>query len=366
VTKRNAANERIKRRYLVFLKDAKGRDEASIDAVASAIDRFEEYNRHRDFKSFHFEQARGFKNHLTDARNARTGNPLSASTVHATLAALKAFVTWLADQSGYASKIKYSDVEYFSAPDNLSRIATARRFKSPPTLKQIRAMLGSMPASTEMERRDRALIAFALLSGARDRAIVSFKMKHVDLENAEIQHDARDVRTKRAKTFTTWFFPVGDDIQAAFFEWLIYLRDARGFGPEDPLFPKTKVAPGDNFEFQAVGLEPAHWSNANPVRGIFRDACMRAGLPYFNPHSFRNTLVQLAYELKLDPESFKAWSQNLGHDSCLTTFSSYGEIRPARQGEIMRNLAKPRGEAADPMPPEVLRWLNAQAKRRGG
>lgn len=58
MTKRNAANERIKRRYLVFLKDAKGRDEASIDAVASAIDRFEEYNRHRDFKSFHFEQAR--------------------------------------------------------------------------------------------------------------------------------------------------------------------------------------------------------------------------------------------------------------------------------------------------------------------
>jgi hypothetical protein len=36
MTKRNAANERIKRRYLVFLKDAKGRDEASVDAVARA------------------------------------------------------------------------------------------------------------------------------------------------------------------------------------------------------------------------------------------------------------------------------------------------------------------------------------------
>jgi hypothetical protein len=71
------------------------------------------------------------------------------------------------------------------------------------------------------------------------------------------------------------------------------------------------------------------------------------------------------HELKLDPESFKAWSHNLGHDSCLTTFSSYGEIRPVRHGENMRNLAKPRGEAADPMPPEVLRWFNAQAKRSG-
>lgn len=31
MTKRNAENERIKRRYLIYLKDAKGRDTASID-----------------------------------------------------------------------------------------------------------------------------------------------------------------------------------------------------------------------------------------------------------------------------------------------------------------------------------------------
>ena len=102
MTKRNAENERVKRRYLVYLKDAKGRDNASIDAAASAIERFEEYVKRRDFRSFHIEQARGFKAHLMAATNARTGKPLSASTVHATLAALKAFFVWLADQRGYA------------------------------------------------------------------------------------------------------------------------------------------------------------------------------------------------------------------------------------------------------------------------
>ncbi len=54
MTKRNAANERIKRRYFAFLRDAKGRDEASIDTAAKAIDRFEEYSRHRDFKNLPF------------------------------------------------------------------------------------------------------------------------------------------------------------------------------------------------------------------------------------------------------------------------------------------------------------------------
>src|SRR5690348_16215838 len=106
MTKRNADNERVKRRYLVYLKEAKGRDEGSIDFAASAIERFEEYNKGRAFRSFHIEQARAFKDHLAAATNTRTGKPLSASTVHATLAALKAFFVWLADQPGYASRIK--------------------------------------------------------------------------------------------------------------------------------------------------------------------------------------------------------------------------------------------------------------------
>ena len=115
MTKRNSENERIKRRYLLYLKDAKGRDEASVDAAASAIESFEDYVKRRDFRSFHIEQARGFKAQLMTATNARTGKPLSASTVHGTLAAVKAFFVWLADQPGYASRIKYADTEYFNA-----------------------------------------------------------------------------------------------------------------------------------------------------------------------------------------------------------------------------------------------------------
>src|ERR1700723_480647 len=102
--KRNGPNERVKRRYLQFLKDVKGRDEGSLDAVAKAIDRFEEHVKHRDFKKFHVEQARAFKSHLTATPNARTGEPLSASTIHSTLAALNTFFAWLAQEQGYRSR----------------------------------------------------------------------------------------------------------------------------------------------------------------------------------------------------------------------------------------------------------------------
>jgi integrase len=364
--KRNSANERVKRRYLHQLKEKKGRDEASLDAVAKAIDRFEEHSKFRDFKKFHVEQVRSFKAQLRVTRTVRTGEPLSASTVYSTLAALKAFFAWLSQEQGYRSRIKLADAEYFNSPDNLSRVATARRYKACPTLKQVRAMIEALPAATEIQQRDRALIAFALVSGARDRAIVSFKLKHIDIENELIGQDARDVRTKRAKTFTTWFFPVGEDIRQVFVDWVAFLREQKGFGAEDPLFPKSKVAPGgDALEFRAVGLDRAHWANANPVRAIFREGCMLAGLPYFNPHSLRNTLVQLAYELKLDAEQFKAWSQNLGHENCLTTFSSYGEIPAARQGEIIRGLAGATDEADDQTDLEQLRKLAEKLARRG-
>ena len=40
----NPDNERVKRRYLVFLKEAKRQSEASLDAVTKALSRFEEFH----------------------------------------------------------------------------------------------------------------------------------------------------------------------------------------------------------------------------------------------------------------------------------------------------------------------------------
>lgn len=363
--KRHAGNERAKRRYLQFLREAKGRDEASIDAVAKAIERYEAYNRYRDFRKFNIEQVLGFKARFAEERNVRTGKPLSASTIASTLGMLKAFFLWLAEQPEYRGRILYAHAEYFNPPDNLARVAAAHRGPRYPTLDEIRKALETMPASTEIERRDRALLAFAILTGARDRAIISFKLKHINLVDELVEQDAREVRTKRAKTFVTWFFPVGADIQQIVVEWVTYLRAERGFGPDDPLFPKSRVAPGPDLKFAPIGLECAHWTNAGAVRTIFRRAFARAGLPYYNPHSFRNTLVQLAYELRLDAEKFKAWGQNMGHESILTTFSSYGAIPSHRQAQIIRGLAS--GGPSEPaeITPEMVFRLAEQMKRQG-
>lgn len=40
--------------------------------------------------------------------------------------------------------------------------------------------------------------------------------------------------------------------------------------------------------------------------------------------------------MSLTPEEIKAWSQNLGHEGVLTTFTSYGKVPVHRQGELIR------------------------------
>jgi integrase len=288
---------------------------------------------------------------------------LSASTIKSTLAALKAFFIWLAGEPGYRAKLRRSDAEYFNPLDNLARVAGAHRRRPWPTLAQIRAVLSAMPTETDIDLRDRALVAFTILTGARDSAIVSSCLKHIDIEAKLLEQDAREMDTKRAKTFTTWFFPVGADIEKIVVDWVEFLRTVRQFGPEDPIFPRSRVAQGPELEFVAISLDRSAWANANPVRTLFKQAFGRAGLPYFNPHSFRQTLVHLAYELKLNAEQIKAWSQNLGHEHILTTLVSYGELPAFRQAEIFAELAKPKVTLNQDDAAEMLREVLERLER---
>ena len=362
--KHSPENERIKHQYFAYLKEAKSHGESTVDAAAKALHRFEEYTKFRDFKSFHQNQAIAFKKHLADLKGQRSGEKLSKATLHATLVSLKRFFQWLYGQPGYKSRFQYSDADYFNLPEKDTRIATAQREKRAPTLEQIRHVIQTMPHSTEIECRDRAVVAFTLLTGARDSAIASMKLKHVDLIAGCVHQDARDVRTKFSKTFDTFFFPVGDDVLRIVVEWVGYLRAEKLWGNDDPLFPATRVAVGADRRFAASGLSRVHWSSASPIRGIFREAFERAGVPYFNPHSFRNTLVRLGEERCKSPEEFKAWSQNLGHEKVLTTFLNYGSVTCDRQGEILRGLATPQ-QTGQPGADEIAQALFTKMRDAG-
>ena len=170
---------------------------------------------------------------------------------------------------------------------------------------------------------------------ARDGALASLLLKHVDLNDESIMQDAREVRTKGSKTFTTWFFPV-DSVYLQFFsDWVTYLRKEQLFGSNDPLFPKPRIV-AVNGGFKPIGFLREPYAGATHIREVVAQAFTAVGLPKFIPHSFRKTIVALAMEKKLNPEEFKAWSQNLGHESVITTMSAYMPVSRARQRELIK------------------------------
>lgn len=361
--KPNGKNERIKREYARFLRDARRQCDASIDAALACIARYETFTRQRDFARFKNQTASQFKDDLATQLNKRTKKALSVSTQLHTLSALKGFFIWLADQPGYRSKVRYSDASYFSLSLKQTEIARATRGIAGPTIDQVRYVIQAMPMTTDLEKRNRALIAFALVSGARDNALASLKLKHIDTGKRVVFQDGRDVRTKRSKTIETWFFPVGDDFMTIVTDWVDFLKRERHWGLNDALFPKTLMACGHDRRFAPIGLAREGWSNATPIRSIFKQAYEAVGLPYFNPHSFRNTLVRFGQEICTTPETYKAWSQNLGHDDVLTTLTSYGQVDRLRQRDIIlsMNTASAPGTSSNVLE-EIQRLVSASLK----
>jgi len=367
MTKPNAKNERIKRDYVLYLEEARRRDPTTVDRVLKSIARFEGSTRRRDFKSFHRKQAVAFKQRLSEALNARTGERLSKATVHSILRDLHAFFFWLAHLPGYKSHVAYADADYFNLSDKDVAIANARREKRVPTLAQVELALATMPNETALERRNRAVMAYAVVTGARVAALASFRLGDVNIIEGFVDQDARHVRTKFSKTFRTFLMPVSDLALSIARGWHAEMSADVSRGPQDPLFPATEIGLTADCTFAPQGLARQAWTTSGPIRDLFKAAFASAGLPYFNPHSFRDMLVRHIMTLDLPVETLKAWSQNLGHQGLLTTLTSYGCVATPRQGQlIMKGLPRPGAPKSNLPDAEIIAAAVMDALKRSG
>lgn len=305
-----------------------------MDKAAASIDRWLDYIKGADLRRFHSEKAIAFKRHLEMAKTPSNG-ALSDASRDGILRDLKAFFCWLADQPGYKSRIRHPDADWFTPDRRTSRGAHQGLWRPHPSPEQVHATILRMPTGTVIQRRDRALMTFLFLTSCRETAAMRLKLRHVDIANRCVQFDGQGVETKNNKRFTTFFCPVGADIEEIFETWVSELKSELLFGPMDPVFPKTEVRRSSRGVFEPVGVLRAHWATPGAIVRIFKSAFLAAGLPPFSPHRIRDALVNLANQHCRTLEEFKAWSQNVGHDDVLTTLRNYGAVAPGRQREIM-------------------------------
>ncbi len=335
MTKRpNEKNERLKREYLHYRKHARQLSEKTLDRELAALERFDVWNGRKDFAKFHIEWAIGFRTHLERVKG-RTGKPLGKSTTLAIMATMREFTLWLAQKEGFRSRIRISDADYFNLSRRDEAEARAAPARPAPSVNQAKRALELMPAATPRELRDKAVFALLCLTGIRVGALISLRIKHVDLREKSVNQNPREVATKFGKPIDTFFAKDFPEAEAALRAWITWLDDEEFYGPDDPLFPATAIKPNASTGFTAEGFERRHWKSTEPVRQIVNGAFQRADLPAFGPHAFRHMHARHAAKTCTSVAEIVATSQNLGHTDVLTTLRNYGQISRERQRELI-------------------------------
>ena len=204
-----------------------------------------------------------------------------------------------------------------------------------PSINQAKRALALMPSTTPQQLRDKAIFALLCLTGVRVTALVSLKIKHVDLQEQSVTQNPREVATKFGKVIYTFFAKGFEEAETALARMDNHCDEVALYGPDDPLFPATAIAAKSNSGFEADGFTRGHWKSTEPVRKIVRIAFETAGVPNYGPHAFRHMLARHIAKNCTSVAELVATSQNLGHTDVLTTLRSYGQISREDQRKLV-------------------------------
>jgi len=334
----NTKNERIKRKFFTWLKEADGCSDSTIYNIENAIIRYEDFTTYADFATYNPKKAIEFKKWLS--KRKYKDKIISITTYHTYLRYLRKFFAWLSWQSGYKSKITPDIIDYLKISEREKRIATQYIPRNYPPLEYVIKLTNSIKIKSKIDLRDRALISFTLLSGMRDKAIVTLPIGCFDEETLMIsQNPKQGVQTKFSKYIPTTLLLFDNEMLSYIIEWVKYIK-SKGFGSQDPFFPRCKLQQGkDGLSFETASeVEPIYWQGTGRIREIFKKRSHEAALPYYPPHTFRHLAIDLAFKHCKTGEQIKAISQNFGHEHIATTLSSYANYNPNRLSEILRNI----------------------------
>lgn len=340
--KANYENELLKRQFFNYLRNSQRFSEDSIMAFENALIRWEEFTGNSDLSVFNEKLAIDFREWLKTKKRKGSENLLTLGYCYDTFRRLRKFFEWLALQP--KSKINPTHLSILNLSRKENQIATRERRRDSPTMQEVLKVLEGIEGRTEIEKRDRALIAFTLLTGARISAIVSLRMKSFDRRRLVVEQEpASGVKTKFSKQIVTVLFPLPDKKPlSCFLDWYDYLKQSRNFSDDQPIFPATRLGKGKGgLSFYSTGMVSTDfWGSANLARKIFEKRFKAVGIPYFHPHTFRHLIVKEFMKTRLTEEEKKAISQNLGHEDVRTTFGSYGygKLPTDRQVEIVRSI----------------------------
>lgn len=338
-------NEVLKRAFFGYLKDSRGFSPNTLEAYEGAIVLWQKFTNNDSLGCFSKNRATAFREWLKQKKKASSDSQtVGLGFCYHMLRHLRTFFTWLQAQPGFRSKITVSDIEYLRLSKKDVRMAIQPKKKLSPSIKEMELVIENMNETTEVEMRNKALISLIYLTGCRISAAYTLTLGCLDEKHLLLDQDpTRGVKTKNSKRIQTVFFPLPYSLPINYvLNWYRYLKNERKFSNDDPLFPTTRVEnhPEHRSFYNTGKVSQTFWKDGSPLRKVFKTSFENVDVPYYHPHSLRDTIVKVFIKKKLTEEEKKAISQNFGHENVGTTFGAYGhgKIDEEDQFEIIRKI----------------------------
>ena len=218
---------------------------------------------------------------------------MSRSTVARKLASTRSF---------YAQRVRAGRIE--ASPADL--VSSPKRDQHLPTVlkpAELTALLDSMPGSTPLELRDRAMFELAYSAGLRAEEVVNLDLGSLDPDAEELRVEGKGAKTR--------VVPAGEPAWRALRAWLDRGRPQLEREPDPALF------------LSKTGRRLSTSDVRRRLAGAVRRAAMQGGV---SPHTLRHSFATHLLEGGADLRSIQ---ELLGHASISTT-QTYTRVESLR------------------------------------
>lgn len=192
------------------------------------------------------------------------------------------------------------------------------------------------PENNVIDRRDKALLCFLLLSAGRIDAIRTAPIGSFNTTNYDfIQDPQLGMKTKYSKYIDSTLFRFKQEYIDIIVNWVNLLIKDYKFDKSAPLFPKITIDFKDTSKYIVT---KEFYKKQGSISSILRKRFKNIGQKRFSAHKFRHLALDTAFGLIRSGKQFKAISQNVGHESMTTALKHYANMAPHEYKEIIRNI----------------------------
>lgn len=274
--------------------------------------------------STHFPRANkpapALPTYLLTARNDRLEQPLSPASMERACREARDFFQW--------AKL-HRAVKYRSLPAAWTETLRPAKAYAPQSqirelsyysLEEVEKICAIVPERL-IDQRDQAGVALAFAAGLRVSALVSLPVRCVQVENLEVhQLPEAGVHTKNSKAQITYMLPI-EPLLAIIAEWSTLVRVE--LGGEGLWYPNmSRRGAVWVISSQPASVESRRMSFSHSLKRL----CQQAGVEYKSPHKLRHGHGVHIAKLSRTYSEFKAYSQNMGHETTEITERYYARL----------------------------------------